>query len=136
MYKKRMNRRDFIKKSAGCAAYAALGMAPPAIVKGATAAKKQPDRMVEDDLLQALEASDVARASEELRKKINKGEEAWEIHLSLYPVVQRVLNPPFINPHLPKMYRICRELVPFLRENEVSALIHLEVAEYARRPKL
>ena len=51
-------------------------------------------------------------------------------------VVQRVLNPPFINPHLPKMYRIYRELVPYLRKNEVSALIHLEVAEYARRPKL
>ncbi len=136
MYKKRMNRREFIKKSVGYAAYAAFGMAPPAIVKGAAVAKKQPDRMVEDDLLQALEASDVARASEQLRKKINKGEEPWEIHFSLYPVVQRVLNPPFINPHLPKMYRICRELVPFLRKNEVSALIHLEVAEYARRPKL
>lgn len=99
-------------------------------------AKKQPDMMVEDDLLQALEASDVPRSSDLLRRRLRKGDDAWEIHLSLYPVVQRVLNPPFINPHLPKMYRIYRELVPHLRKNDVPSMIHLEVAEYARRSKL
>jgi len=111
-------------------------MTAPATFKGVAVARKQPDMIVEDDLLQALEASDVARASEQLRKKLSKGEEAWEIHLSLFPVVQRVLNPPFINPHLPKMYGIYRELVPYLRKNEIPALIHLEVTEYAKRPKL
>jgi hypothetical protein len=135
MNKKQMNRREFIKKSAGYAGYAAFGMTAPAMFKGVTVAKKQPDVTVADDLLQALEASNGARASEQLRIKINKGEDAWEIHLSFYPVVQRVLNPPFINPHLPKMYGIYRELVPYLRKNEVSPLIHLEVTEYARRPK-
>ena len=88
------------------------------------------------ELLQALEASDVAKASEQLREKISKGAEAWEIHLSLYPLVQRVLNPPFINPHLPKMYRIYRELMPYLKKDEIPALVHLEVTEYAKRPKL
>ncbi len=89
-----------------------------------------------DDLLQALEASDVAMASEELRKRIGKGGEAWEIHSSLFPAVQRVLNPPFINPHLPKMYRIYRELMPYLKKDEIPGLVQLEVTEYAKRPKL
>jgi hypothetical protein len=87
-------------------------------------------------LLNALEASDAVRASEQLRKELDKGSRPWEIHLSLFPVVQRVLNPPFINPHLPKMYRIIRELVPCLEGDEISALVDLEVREYAGRPKL
>jgi len=131
-----VNRREFIKKSGVYAACAALGITAPIMSKGAAVKRKQPDTTVANDLLQALEASDVARASEQLRKELGKGRGAWEIHLSLFPVVQRVLNPPFINPHLPKMYGIYRELLPYLRKNEIPALIHLEVTEYARRPKL
>ena len=78
----------------------------------------------------------MAMASEELRKRIGKEGEAWEIHSSLFPVVQRVLNPPFINPHLPKMYRIYRELVPLLKKDEIPGLVQLEVTDYAKRPKL
>lgn len=89
-----------------------------------------------NDLLQALEASDVTKASERLMKRIGKDGSAWDVHLSLFPVVQRVMNPPFINPHLPKMYRICRELVSYLNKDEIPALVHLEVSEYAKRPKL
>ena len=89
-----------------------------------------------DDLLQALEASDATQANELFMEEIAKGGDAWEIHLSLFPLVQRVLNPPFINPHLPKMYRIYRELIPYLNKDEIPALIRLEVTEYARRPKL
>ena len=88
------------------------------------------------DLLQALEASDVTQINELFMEEINNGSDAWEIHQSLFPVVQRILNPPFINPHLPKMYRIYRELRPYLREDEIPAFIRLEVMEYARRPKL
>ncbi len=55
------------------------------------------------NLLGAIEASDVARASDLLVKDIKKGIDPWKIHLSLFPVVQCVLNPPFINPHLPKI---------------------------------
>ncbi len=88
------------------------------------------------DLLQAIEASDVPGASELFREKVGGGIDPWEIHGSLFPVVQRVLNPPFINPHLPKMYRICRELMPYLRKQEISPLVQLEITEYARRPKL
>ena len=51
-------------------------------------------------------------ASELFREGVSGGIDSWEIHQSLFPVVQRVLNPPFINPHLPKMYRICREFIP------------------------
>jgi hypothetical protein len=90
---------------------------------------------LKEDLLQALEASDVSGAAELLREQMDEGFDAWEIHLSLFPVVQRVLNPPFINPHLPKMYRIYRELVTYLRKDEIPALVALEVTEYARRSK-
>ena len=68
---------------------------------------------MERSLLDAIEASDVAATSEVLAKNIKEGADPWKIHLSLFPVVQRVLNPPFINPHLPKMYGICPEFVPF-----------------------
>lgn len=91
---------------------------------------------MKDNLLQALDKSDVAKASKLFQKQIRKGTDAWEIHLSLFPVVQGVLNPPYINPHLPKMYHIYRELVPYLEKDEIPALIHLEVTEYGRRPKL
>jgi hypothetical protein len=90
---------------------------------------------MKEDLLQALQASDVTQVNGLFLKEMNRGSDAWEIHQSLFPVVQRVLNPPFINPHLPKMYRIYRELRPYLRGDEVPALIRLEVLEYARRPK-
>ena len=88
------------------------------------------------ELLQALEASDVAQVDELLMREMANGTIAWEIHQSLFPVVQGVLNPPFINPHLPKMYRIYRELRPYLEEDEIVPLVRLEVIEYARRPKL
>ncbi len=88
------------------------------------------------DLFQALEASDITRTRQLFVEEISKGSSPWEIHQSLFPVVQRVLNPPFINPHLPKMYRIYRQLISYLREDEIPAFIGLEVAEYARRPKL
>jgi len=88
------------------------------------------------DLLQALEVSDITRTSELFVEEIRKGSNPWEIHLALFPAVQRVLNPPFINPHLPKMYHIYRQLMHYLKEDEIPALIGLEVTEYARRPKL
>jgi len=87
------------------------------------------------DLLQAVEASDVAGAAEEFREGLQGGTDPWEMHLSLFPAVQGVLNPPFINPHLPKMYRICREFVPYLEKEEIAPLVQLEVNEYARRPR-
>ncbi len=88
------------------------------------------------DLLQALEASDITRTGELFLEEMRKGRDAWEIHLALFPAVQRVLNPPFINPHLPKMYRIYRQLIHYLKKDEIPALIGLEIKEYARRPKL
>lgn len=91
---------------------------------------------LKENLLQALEASDAPLAAELVRREMDEGRSAREIHLSLFPVVQQVLNPPFINPHLPKMYRIYNELTSYLREDEIPALVRLEVNEYARRPKL
>ncbi len=91
---------------------------------------------METDLLKALEASDPVSASECLRQEFQKGTDPWDIHLTLFPLVQRVLNPPFINPHLPKMYRIYREFVPSLDREEIRGLVKLEVNEYANRPKL
>jgi hypothetical protein len=89
-----------------------------------------------DELLQAIEASDSARASSQLKEKLGKGADAWEIHLSLFPAVQRVLNPPFINPHLPKMYQIARDFIPYLAKEDIPPFVRLEVTEYAKRPKL
>ena len=73
------------------------------------------------ELLQALEDSDVVGASRYLNENLTESNRAWEIHLSLFPLVQRVLNPPFINPHLPKMYRICREFIPYLETDKSKA---------------
>jgi hypothetical protein len=135
MNQNQINRREFIKKSIESAACAAFGITGPRFQENAIA-KQQGGRIAVNDLVQAVEASDVAGASKLLRKKLAEEGNAWKIHLALYPAVQQVLNPPYINPHLPKMYAICRELVPYLKEDEIAALVHLEVTEYAKRPKL
>ncbi|MBI2852484.1 MAG: hypothetical protein HYX84_05235 [Chloroflexi bacterium] len=89
-----------------------------------------------DYLLKAMAESDLDGVSQWWKKETPSGDRAWAIHLALFPVVQRVLNPPFINPHLPKMYRICREFLPYLEEADIPSLVWLEVNEYAARPKL
>ena len=88
-----------------------------------------------DQLLQKMEQSDREGAWELVRDEMAKGGRAWEIHLSLLPLVQRVANPPFINPHLPKMYGIIREFLPCLEVDDLPALVRLEINEYTRRPK-
>ena len=89
-----------------------------------------------DGLLAAVEASDKGKALEYFNVAIEKAHKAWDMHLSLFPVVQRVLNPPYINPHLPKMYGVCREFIPYLEPGEIAPLVRLEVGEYTRRSKL
>jgi len=91
---------------------------------------------MDKSLLQAIEATDVAKALDLLERSISQGGDPWKIHLSLFPAVQPVMNPPFINPHLPKMYSIARELIPYLSKKKVASFVHLEVREYARRPKM
>jgi hypothetical protein len=88
-----------------------------------------------DQLLQKMEQSDLDGASGLLGGELAGKGRAWEIHLSLFPVVQRVLNPPFINPHLPKMYAIIREFLPCLEEADIPPLLRLEITEYTSRPK-
>ena len=88
-----------------------------------------------DKLLQMMEQSDPEGVRELLRQEIVGKGRAWEIHQSLFPLVQRVLNPPFINPHLPKMYAIIREFLPYLEEDDIPPLVRLEISEYTRRPK-
>ncbi|MEN8265172.1 MAG: hypothetical protein ABFR82_17130 [Nitrospirota bacterium] len=88
------------------------------------------------DLLDAIENSDPVRALEIFEEELARNGDPWKIHLDLFPSVQRVLNPPFINPHLPKMYRIYREFVPYLGREDVPALVRVEINEYAQRPKL
>lgn len=89
-----------------------------------------------DPLLKAIEESVPDGVSQWWKSENPSGARAWEVHLALFPLVQRVLNPPFINPHLPKMYRICREFLPYLSPEDIPALVWLEVNEYASRPKL
>jgi hypothetical protein len=120
-------RREFLKLiSSGLLTAGGWGM-------GASA---KPAHAVEKSLLEAIEASDTEGALKLLERSIKGGGDPWKIHLSLFPVVQQVLNPPFINPHLPKMYNICRELVSFLNKDKIGALVALEVTEYARRSKM
>ena len=88
-----------------------------------------------DQLLQRMEQSDQEGAWELVRNEMTKGGRAWEIHLSLFPLVQRVENPPFINPHLPKMHGIIREFLPCLEADDLPPLLRLEINEYTRRPK-
>ena len=89
-----------------------------------------------DGLLRKIAESDSEGVSALVRGELAGGKRAWDLHLSLFPVAARVLNPPFINPHLPKMYRICREFLPYLEEGDLPALVELEVKEYTARPKL
>ena len=89
-----------------------------------------------EKLINAIEASEPDIASEHFKEMLKKGGDPWEIHRSIFPVVQKVLNPPYINPHLPKMYAVNRELVPYLEKSDIQALVHLEIIEYAKRPKL
>ena len=91
--------------------------------------------MILKDVVEAVEKSDVPRINA-LRGAIDTYGDPWKIHLSLFPAVGRVLNPPFINPHLPKMYNICRDLASHLTKEGKRSLVYLELIEYARRPKL
>jgi hypothetical protein len=88
------------------------------------------------ELLKAVEMEGLAKAIEVYERRLESGSDAWEIHLALFPVVQQVLNPPFINPHLPKMYNICREFLPYLEPEDIPSLVRLEITEYTRRVKL
>ncbi len=131
-----MNRRGFIKFSAGYTGCALFLMALPNVIPTNAFARKGKIMIKIDDLLHALERKDTAEADRQLKKLFDEGHDPWEIHLLLFPIVQRVLNPPFINPHLPKVYAITRELVPYLRKEDIPLLIRLEVTEYTRRSKL
>jgi hypothetical protein len=95
-----------------------------------------PTEITERNLLEAVEASNVDSALEICAKMVSQGGNPWKIHLSLFPAVQRVQNPPFINPHLPKMYSIGRELVPCMSGKRTEVFLSLEIREYTRRPKM
>jgi hypothetical protein len=88
-----------------------------------------------DQLLEKMEQSDLEGASGLIGGELAGKRRAWEIHVALFPLVQRVLNPPFINPHLPKMYAIIREFLPCLEEADIPPLVRLEITEYTSRPK-
>src|SRR3989304_1774507 len=89
-----------------------------------------------DLLLQKIDDSDQDGAAALLESDLAQQGRAWAVHLSLFPVVQRVATPPFINPPLPKMYGILRDFLPYLAVDDLPALVRLEINEYARRTKL
>ncbi len=124
-----MNRREFIKKSAVSAACAVSGFTFPLLFTSKSVAVQAGESNEMDDLFQAILASKVDESSKLFSKRLSQGDDAWKIHLSLFPVAQRILNPPYINPHLPKMHAIYREFTPYLKEKEIAALIHIEVVE-------
>ena len=130
-----MNRREFVKFIGGLAGCTGARMAFSNRLLSTVFAKEEEMMINIDDLLHAMETKDTAEADRRLKELFDNGRDAWEIHLSLFPFVQRVLNPPFINPHLPKLYAINRELMPYLQKDEIPPLIRLEVIEYARRSK-
>jgi hypothetical protein len=124
----RFTRRDFLRLVSAGSLFAFGDWGGP---MGASSTE-----ITEQSLLEAIEASDVDRAVEICARMVRQGGDPWKIHLSLFPVVQRVQNLPFINPHLPKVYGIGRELVPYLSEGKIGAFLSLETREYARRPKM
>ena len=87
------------------------------------------------NLVQLVEEGNVVEALDALQERLDSSEDPQIIRDELYPVAQTVLNPPFINPHLPKMYRVCRELYKHLEPDEAFELLRVEVPEYARREK-
>ena len=89
-----------------------------------------------EGLFEAIKGSDPEGARTVFQRILACGADPWEVHLSLFPIVQGVLNPPFINPHLPKAYGIVRELSGYLEPGDLAALVGLEIQEYTRRPKL
>lgn len=91
---------------------------------------------MDSDVQNAVAISGPAKALEAYDRRLASNGDAWEIHLELFPIVQRALNPPFINPHLPKMYNICREFLPYTEAEDIPSLVRLEITEYARRVKL
>ncbi|MGB3210633.1 MAG: hypothetical protein WBB19_08025 [Desulforhopalus sp.] len=89
------------------------------------------------DLIAAIEHSDQPKAKTILESLLSDSQaDPMAIHDALFPVVHKVLNPPFINPHLAKMYAINRELVVFLEPSDIASLLRVEVQEYTRREKL
>jgi hypothetical protein len=131
-----MKRRDFIHKSMACTAYAALRTLAPGVPHAGAARAEGRDMTKENGLLSAMESSDRGAVMGALEKELRTPDDALKIHLKIFPIAERVLNPPFINPHLPKMYGIYRELMALVKRKDLPALVGLEVQEYARRPKL
>ena len=90
-----------------------------------------------EQLNRAIQISDTSGAQEIFKTLLTeKSWQPWDLHRYLYPVVQQVLNPPFKNPHLAKMYAVNREIAAYLGNEEKVLLVQVETEEYARREKL
>ncbi len=89
-----------------------------------------------ENLIAAIAQSDTDTSRRTLQKLLQTKQNPWKIHEALFAVAQTVLNPPFINPHLAKMYAIDREFVPYLNTEDTALLLDVEVEEFARREKL
>ena len=87
------------------------------------------------ELVTQMLDGDVAGSLETLDRRL-ESEPPLRLHEEIYPVAQAALNPPFINPHMPKMHRICGGFYHSLGVEDAGRLIHVEVNEYARRPKM
>lgn len=129
-----MSRREFMRRTAVLTGCCALN--PGAFAGGILMGSEKIGKKDLEGLFEAMKGSDFQGARAAFQKILAQGGDPWQVHLSLYPIVQGVLNPPYINPHLPKMYGIVRELSGYLEPEELAALVGLEIQEYARRPKL
>ena len=90
-----------------------------------------------DKLSNAIEQSDTTESKKILKSLFEVHyRDPWALHKGIYGVVQQVLNPPFKNPHLSKMYAINGEIAAYLSDEDKARLVRLEVEEYGRRDKL
>lgn len=87
-----------------------------------------------EKILAALGASDAEGTLREFRREMTRGTDPWEVHVSLFPLTERVQNPPFFNGHFPKMYGVCHDLISHLEKDDITILVQLELNEYVRRP--
>ncbi len=88
-----------------------------------------------DDLSHAIASSERFKVEFSINRLLEKGVPPLLVHDSLFSIVHCVQNPPFINPHLPKVYAINRELASYLESKAVTQLLRVEVEEFTWREK-
>lgn len=96
----------------------------------------KPAQAMEKPLLEAIEASDTEGALKAFERSLREGADPWQVHLSLFPVVQQVLNPPFINSCITPVSSVVGEKGFIIRNPTKKRLSYGKLVEKAARMEL